>query len=407
MMKRVATLLAAATLLLLAATPGRYHKLVREPSCLEPFVADNSTFAFDLHRRLVQPGGNLICSPYSLTAALALAQSGARGSTEQQIASTLHLAAQSELRNALSALRTSLAEAGQQKHVELATANGLWAQHNYGFSSNFLQRARAAFAAEVQLVDFESRSPALRGQINSWVSGQTRGKMAEALPPGMPSTDTRLVFVNTLYFKGQWSSRFSRSHTRKQSFQVSPGQSVTVPMMRQSQVALYAESDAAQMVELPYVGLHLSMVVLLPRLPDGLPALEQQLSWNQITNWTAAAGVRTVDLELPRFKLSSRLPLIQPLRALGLTDPFDWAKADFTGMSTNRPLYINFLQQCAIVEVNEEGTVAAAATSGGLACSSQPRPATFHADHPFLFLIRDNHTGAILFLGRVTNPAQS
>jgi serpin B len=119
------------------------------------------------------------------------------------------------------------------------------------------------------------------------------------------------------------------------------------------------------------------------------------------------AQVRTVDLELPRFTISSRLPLIRPLRAMGLTDAFDPAKADFTGMTPRRPLFINFLQQCAIVEVNEEGTTAAAATSGGLACSSQPRPATFHADHPFLFLIRDNQTGVVLFLGRVTNPTQS
>jgi serpin B len=406
-MKRVATLLTAATLLLLVVADAPYHKLVQPPSYLEPFVAGNTTFALDLHRGLAQPGGNLIFSPYSVTAAMALAQSGARGATEQQIASTLHSPGQPELRFALSALRASLTEAGRQKHVELATATGLWAQQNCGFTSSFLQQAREAFSAEVQLVDFESRSTALRGQINSWVSRQTRGKIEEALPAGMPSADTRLVFVNTLYFKGQWASRFSRSHTRKQPFHVSRSQSVTVPMMRQSQVARYAESDAAQMVELPYVGLNLSMIVLLPRLPDGLPTLERQLSWDQITNWTATAGVRTVDLELPRFKLSSRLPLMPPLRGLGLTDPFDPAKADFAGMSTNRPLYINFLQQCALVEVNEEGTVAAAATSGGLACSAQPRPATFHADHPFLFFIRDNQTGAILFLGRVTNPAQS
>jgi serpin B len=213
--------------------------------------------------------------------------------------------------------------------------------------------------------------------------------------------------VNTLFFKGQWVSRFQRKYTTTKPFQVSLANSVSVPMMRQSQVTRYAESETAQIVELPYVGFQLSMIVLLPRSPDGLPALEDRLTLNQITNWVAAAEVRTVDLELPRFQISSRLPLIEPLRGLGLIDAFDPAKADFTGMSTRQPLWINFLQQCAVVEVNEEGTVAAAATSGGLACSSQPRPATFYADHPFLFFIRDNRTGVILFLGRVANPAQS
>jgi serpin B len=135
--------------------------------------------------------------------------------------------------------------------------------------------------------------------------------------------------------------------------------------------------------------------------------LEQQLSWGLLTNWTATANWRTVDLELPRFKVSSRLQLSQPLAGLGMPDAFDPARADFTGMTPRRPLWIAFLQQSAVVEVNEEGTVAAAATSGGIGCSSRPQPATFHADHPFLFLIRDNRTGVILFLGHVINPAQS
>jgi serpin B len=241
------------------------------------------------------------------------------------------------------------------------------------------------------------------------VRRQTGGKIENTLVPGTLSADTRLVFVNTIYFKGQWASRFNKQATKTKSFRISWKDSVSVPIMQQTHAARYAETDIVQIVELPYAGLGLSMIVLLPRLPDGLGEMEQQLSWNQLTNWMAAAHWRTVDLELPRFKLSSSFPLIQPLSGLGMPDAFDPAKADFTGMTRRRPLWIDFLQQCAIVEVNEEGTVAAAATTGGLACStpSIPPPATFHADHPFLFLIRDNRTGVILFLGRVANPAQS
>ena len=406
-MKLSATFLAVVGLLLLAAGHERHRKPIQPPAHLEPFVAGNTEFAFELHRRLAQPDANLICSPHSVSAALALAQSGACGSTEQQITGTLRFPAPAELPVALADIRASLAEAGQNPKLELATATGLWTQEDYGFGREFLERARETFAAEVHEVDFRSRSGALVDRINSWAGRQTRGRIEHALLPGTLSADTRLVFLNTLYFKGQWASRFQRKYTQTKPFQVSPGHSVSVPMMRQSQVTCYAESDTAQIVELPYLGLHLSMVVLLPRLPDGLPALEQQLSWHQLTNWAAAAEVRTVDLELPRFRISSRLPLIRPLRELGLTDAFDPVKADFTGMAQRRPLWIYFLQQCAVVEVNEEGTVAAAATSGGGGCSSQPRPASFHADHPFLLLIRDNQTGAILFLGRVTNPAQS
>jgi len=406
-MKRPSAILAIASLLLLAAGSPHHRPLPRPPADLEPFVAGHTTFALDLHRRLAQPDANLICSPYSATAALALAHSGARGSTAQQIAATLGFPAPDDLQSALARIRASLTNASRQKQVELATANGLWAQQDYGFTGEFLQHTRDAFAAEAQLVDFTSRQDATRARINSWVGRQTRGKITDALPPGIPSADTRLVFVNTLYFKGQWASRFARRHTHNKPFRVAPERTVSVPMMRQSLVALYAESETAQIVELPYAGSGLSMIVLLPRSPDGLAQMEQQLSWNHLTNWMAAAQWRTVDLELPRFKLLSRLPLIPALSALGLTDAFDPAKADFTGMTPRRPLWIIFLHQCALVEVNEEGTTAAAATSGGLACSSQPRPATFHADHPFLFFIRDNPTGAILFLGRVTNPAQA
>jgi len=405
-MKRPAVLLTLASLLLLAA--GRFdYPTGKPPAELAAFVQGNTVFAFNLHRQLAQPGTNLFFSPYSLTAALALVQSGARGQTEQQIAGTLHFPGPADLQTALARIRESFTNAGQHEHIELPSATGLWARQNYGISDDFLQRARDAFAAEVQLVDFGSGSDALLSQINSWVSRQTRGKIENVLLPENISTNMPLVFVNTLYFKGQWASQFSRQHTQTRRFQLSPKHSVRVQMMEQTCYARYAESDLAQMVELPYAGFGLSMVVLLPRQPDGLPELEQRLSGNLLTNWMAAARGHTVDLRLPRFNLRSRLPLSQPLSVLGMPDAFDRAKADFTGMTPKRPLWLAFLQQCAIVEVNEEGTVAAAATSGGMGCSSKPPPATFHADHPFLFFIRDNHTGVILFLGRVANPAQS
>jgi serpin B len=404
-MKRPAVLLTLVSLLLLAAGKSDYPTS-RPPAELAAFVQGNTAFAFNLHRRLAQPGTNLFWSPYSVTAALALVQSGARGQTEQQIAGALQFPPPAELQTALARIRESFTNAGKQEHIELTSATGLWARQNYGISDEFLQCAREAFACEVQLVDFGSRSDALPGQINSWVSRQTRDKIENALLPGSISADMSLVFVNTLYFKGQWANRFPRQRTQTRRFRLSPEHSVRVPMMEQTCPARYAESDLAQMVELPYAGFDLSMIVLLPRQPDGLPELERQISENLLMNWLAAVHGRTVDLQLPRFNIRSRLPLGQPLSGLGMPDAFAPTKADFTGMTPRRPLWIAFLQQCAVVEVNEEGTIAAAATSGGLACSTPAPPATFHADHPFLFFIRDNRTGVILFLGRVANPAQ-
>jgi serpin B len=407
-MRRSTAILTIACLMLLAM--GHPEHLTGEPPAeLRVFVRANTAFAFDLERRLASPGANHFCSPYSVAVAVALAQSGARGQTEQQITNALQFPAPAETQAALARIRKSLGDAGQRKRIALETATGLWAQKNYEFSDDFLRRARHAFAAEVRLVEFGSRSAAVAGEVNAWVGRQTRGKIERALTSGRISPATRLVLVNTIYFKGQWANRFDQQATKTKPFRIAREDSVSVPMMQQRHEARYAETDSLQMVELPYAGLGLSMLVLLPREPDGLPELEQQLSWNRLTNWMAVANWRTVDLQLPRFKVTSQLALVQPLSRMGMTDAFNPVKADFTGMTPRRPLWIDFLEQFATVEVNEEGTVAAAATSVGFACSmvSTPPPATFHANHPFLFLVRDNRTGLILFLGRVINPAQS
>lgn len=207
-MRSSTAILFIACLLLLAAGAPEYPT-GQPPADLETFVAGNTIFTFDLYCRLDRTGTNLFCSPYSLslTVALALVQSGARGQTEKQIASTLHFPPPAELQTTLARIRQSFTNVGKQEHIELVTASGLWAQQNYGFGSDFLQRAREAFAAEVHYADFGSRSDALLGQINSWVSRQTRGKIENALSPENVSADMRLVFVNTLYFKGQWASR--------------------------------------------------------------------------------------------------------------------------------------------------------------------------------------------------------
>jgi serpin B len=231
--------------------------------------------------------------------------------------------------------------------------------------------------------------------------------MSQGMPAGSITPATRLVVANAIYFKGQWASRFDPGATRRRPFHLSASSSRQVPMMKQQQPFPYAERDGVQLLVLPYVGQSLHMLVLLPP-QGGLADLEKQLTAGHLEAWATHVAMCNVDVMLPRFSITSSHSLVKPLQALGLRDAFDAERADFSGMSRRRPLFIHTAEQTCLVEVNEEGTVAAAATHTSHGGCSRPErlPARrFHADRPFLFLIRENSTGTVLFVGRVTNPA--
>jgi len=257
-------------------------------------------------------------------------------------------------------------------------------------------------------VDFITDRETVTKQINLWVERQTMGKIKNALRSGSLSASTRAVIVNAIYFKGDWASRFDATNTEPAQFWVTPEQSIQALMMRQDHLFRYAETDDLQILELPYIGYDLSMLVLLPKERNGLHEMEKRLSADNVAKWVKALGDRTVDVRFPKFSTESRFSLKQTLSAMGMPDAFSAPQANFTGMTSRRPLCIDAVEHAAVVEVDEKGTVAAAATSFSIACSQQtlPPPAIFHADHPFVFLIRDNHTGTILFLGRIVDPAK-
>lgn len=409
-MKHRLSILALAGLLVLSAgTPGPVRLPLDPPPELRAFVEGNAEFALDLYARLSRTPGNLFCSPYSLSSALALTQTGARGVTEAQISRAAHFSdSQSELQAGFARLRAELARVGKARNVELTTATGLWAQKDYGFEKDFLELTRRSHDATVEFVDFAGSPTSASRQIAAWINRQTRGRLAGAMPAGDLTPATRLVIADTIYFKGAWASRFSKGATRDQPFWVSGTASVSALMMRQEQVLLFAEADAVQMLELPYVGRDLSMIILLPKERDGLAALERNLNAARLKAWAGAFQLSKVDLQLPRFKVASALPLRAALESLGMTDAFDADRADFRGMSVRRPLFIHAIEQSSVVEVNEEGTTAASATrvSFGCAKAAEPPRRQLHADHPFVFFIRENHTGMILFLGRVTDPTK-
>ncbi len=376
----------------------------------ESLVEGNNAFAVDLYHQLSGQDGNLILSPFSASSMLAMLWAGARGETESQMQTTLRFPySQDLLHQTFGALQRSLDTGMSASLYELRIANRLWGQNGYPWLEPFLETTRLEYDAELAEVDFEMDAGGATETINNWVNEKTAGKIPELLAPGLVNSLTRLVLTNAIYFKGDWVSQFDPEDTRDEDFRTAGGQSISVPMMRQKQEFLHGALQDAQIVELPYVGQDISMVVILPNAVDGLPALEASLTAEDLTSWLETLQETEVDLWLPRFTFSKRTDLKPVLIAMGMTSAFDPLTADLTGMALGgqpgvNDLYVHFVVQEAFILVNEEGTEAAAATAGGVGPTSY-EPAVFHADHPFLFLIRDRVTGSILFMGRVVNPA--
>jgi serpin B len=369
-------------------------------------VEGNFAFALQLFGRLKDQKGNLFLSPYSISAAMAIAYGGARGNTEKELAATLRFDAdQKRFHAAMAEIRQTLAGSATGGKVELLVANGLWPQCGYGFRDDFLDLARRNYDAAVEFADFPAAPHAAGDKINAWIARHTKGRISGALPGNTVTRETRLVIANAIYFKGDWASQFPKAATKPEPFWIAPEKSLPAPMMRQRHVFEYAEAAGVKLLQMPYVGGDLAMIVVLPQERDGLRRLEQELRAKKLAGWLERLHPRTVDVRLPTFAVKSRFSLADTLRAMGMSDAFD-RRADFTGMTERRPLWINAVEHAALVEVDEQGTVAAAATSISFGCSARPSypDATFHADHPFLFLIADLRTHMLLFLGRIANP---
>ncbi|HEY76884.1 MAG TPA: serpin family protein [Thermoflexia bacterium] len=377
----------------------------KNESDVEVVVRGNTAFALDLYEKLRKAEGNLFFSPYSISAALAMTYAGARGNTARQMARTLHFTLeQKRLHPAFASLETRLNAVQEQGNIQLRVANSLWPQIGYPFLEEFISLTEENYGASIIPVDYGDPEAA-RGKINTWVEKKTEDKIKELIPPRLITSVTTLVLVNAIYFEGDWASRFDRRATEEASFWVTPVEKIQVPMMAQRQKFRYAEYERLQVLELPYVGGDLSMIVLLPREVDGLAELENNLTMENLERWTSALQESEVLVFLPRFKMAWGARILNnELQSMGMTDAFDGSKADFSGMDGTRRLAISVVLHKAFIDVNEEGTEAAAATAVIITRGISSPPPTFRADHPFIFLIRDNNTGSILFIGRVVNP---
>jgi len=376
-------------------------------------AVDANRFAVDLYGQLgAADGKNLVFSPYSIDTALAMTSAGARGRTAQQMAGALHLELpQDKLAEAMANLSGSLHPptiAGEALPFELVTANALWVQKGFAIVPGFIDVVKDRYGAELDSLDFagsvESREAA-RSAINDWVAKRTHDKIKGLIPPGSLDAATRLVLTNAIYFKSGWEAPFEKGQTRDEPFHAGASAD-EVPMMHQAHQFGYFENEQLQAAELPYRAGSLSMVVLLPKKPDGLGELEKSLTWKNLDTWLAGVAPHEVELSLPKFTFTSHLGLAQTLRAMGMKDAFD-ADADFSGISSSDRLYVQNVIHQAFIAVDETGTEAAAATAvvmGLMAIREPQEKVVFKADHPFVFLIRDNASGAILFMGRVMNP---
>ena len=373
-------------------------------------VKGNNEFATDLYGRLKdKTSGNLFFSPYSISTALAMTYAGAAGETQKQMAEVLHFTVpEPELHEAMARLRSSLL-ADKKKGYELRVANRLWGQKGYEFLPEFLQTTRKYYGAELGVLDFAKNTEAARQEINAWVEKQTEEKIKDLLAPGVLDPQTRLVLTNAIYFKGNWQEKFEKDATKDAPFHLSADKEVTVPMMHQTEQFGYRATDDLQVLEMPYAKGELSMIVLLPKEIEGLPQLEKKLTQANLQEWTKGLRRQKVIVYVPRFKMTSQFGLKDTLQAMGMTLAFDDQEGRFLPHEpASEGLYISAVVHKAFVDVNEEGTEAAAATGVvmmPMAARLRPeQPPTFRADHPFLFLIRDNQTGSILFMGRVANP---
>jgi serpin B len=372
-------------------------------------VKGNNQFALDLYRQLHGEEGNLFFSPYSISAALGMTYAGARGETAEQMAKTLHFTLDNAaLHPTFGALLKEINGAGKdprKRGYQLSSANALWAQKGYHFLPAFLKLTKDYYGAGENTVDFVGATEQARETINKWVEKETNDKIKELLKKGVLTTDTRLVLTNAIYFKGDWASQFKKDQTREELFHLTPETNTKAPLMHQTGKFSYFKDGAVQGLEMPYVGKDLSMVVLLPSKPDGLGELEKKLTANQLSSWLGKLHETKVDVTLPKFKTTREFQLKKALSELGMPLAFTF-NADFSGINGGKDsLRIADVIHKAYVDVNEEGTEAAAATGVVIEARSEPPPTpVFRADHPFVFLIRDRRSDSILFIGRIVQP---
>lgn len=369
---------------------------------LSSLVDALNDFSFNFYQKISKDNNeNIFFSPYSIFVALSMAYEGAYGNTATQMQSILNiLQNDSATRGSFGRLYNLLNQ--KQEGYTINTANAFWAQQNYHFLPDYIGILTSYYMAEANELDFSKNVEAAQ-IINTWIEQQTNDKIKNMIDPGALSDLTRLVLTNAIYFKGLWENQFDPRDTSKADFEINSDETVEVDMMRLSDIEFnYTETGDLQILKLPYKGNDLSMIIVLPK-ENNVSIAESTLSAVNLANWNSSLRDIEIQVNIPKFKFETEYNLNDILMDMGMIDAFTGA-ADFSGMGGTKNLLISGVLHKAFVEVNEEGTEAAAATS--VIVTAKYVPDIFNADHPFVFLIQHEETGAILFMGKAMNPAE-
>ena len=419
-MKPVAVSMLAAVLFAAACAAYADEPPAADDKAAAALAGGNEAFAFSLYSRLAGTGGNLFFSPFSVSAALAMTMAGARGNTRAEMAALLALSDPDEkLHPAFGRLIENLntrkykgrweedPDAGR-KPFELVVANSLWGRKGYPFEDSFRKLAAASYGAGLVETDFDSDPETARLEINSWVEDKTAKKIKDLLAQGSVTELTRLVLVNAVYFKAAWEEPFEKSATAEGIFHVSDSAAVKAQFMRLTKTFKYGKTRGVEILSMPYIGRDLAMLVLLPDQASGMAGLEKDLQPEKLAALLRALKWEDVEVSLPKFKIESSFNLNKTLQEMGMKDAFNPASADFSGMAKTGEIFVGIVLHKAFVDVNEEGTEAAAATAVSMEGESadEVKPIVFRADRPFLFVLRDEKTSSILFMGRVADPTK-
>jgi serpin B len=404
----VVIVIAAAALLLYQYKPKQLPEADdtgwTEPE-VQKVVNANNQFAFDLYSELTKSeAGNIFYSPYSISAALGMTCEGAKGETAEEMQKVFHFPESSVLRPNFAKIYNDINKG--HGDYELKTGNALWIQQNYPLLEDYIERVKKYYGGKAANLDFVSEPEKSRQTINSFIEKQTNGKIKDLIPPDCLNPLTRLVLTNAIYFKGIWVWQFDPGDTREMDFRITPTEVVKVPMMYMEPDKArfnYADLGDLQILELPYRGDKISMLIVLPA--ENLESIEP-LTLEKLSEWKSQMQETKLDaIYLPKFEFDMKYFMKDTLSAMGMPTAFS-SKADFSGMAGNRDLFISFVIHQAWVKVDEKGTEAAGATAVGMELTAVMPGDIFRADHPFLFIIQQKDTGNILFLGRVNDPAE-
>ncbi|XP_070796843.1 serpin B6-like [Pituophis catenifer annectens] len=376
---------------------------------MDSISASNIKFVLNIFKKVTanDSSPNLFFSPLSISSALLMVSLGARNNTEAQILKVLCIPNDGEVHQRFEKLIADINKPVSNQ-TSLSLVNQLFGETSYDFLASFIESTQRLYHAGLEKLNFTQASEDSRRHINAWVEEKTSGKIQDLLVPGIIDSLTKLVLVNAIYFKGNWANKFNKNYTEEKPFWINKKEKKTVQMMfRKGEYNMaHISADRISILEIPYDNDYLSMIILLPDEITGLEKLEREITYEKLMDWINPERMAPteIDLSFPKFKLEEKYDLKPVLRSMGMTDAFDEDKADFSGMSTNNDLVISEVVHKSFIEVNEEGTEAAAATGINFVFYSARLPLNVIVDHPFLFLIKLRTTNSTLFLGRYSSP---